>query len=135
MSNFNSNFSESKFGISLYFPISLSNNRSLHKSIRIFPLETPHKLKRIIIKRYHNFNFYINLLSHVIRENRIFSKKKGTSLFPPRYCWKRPWNVILWKSGSKVMAGKNSETCMWKPPILSKIYSKLNSLKFLTQDF
>ena len=105
MSNFNSNFSESKFGTSLYFPVSLSNNRSLHKSIRIFPLETPHKLKRIIIKRCHNFNVYIKLLSRVIRGSRIFkifNHKCGTVSLQNGFC--RTLNAsILWNLGASML--------------------------------
>ena len=73
-------FRNLKLETNLYFPLSFSNSRSLHKSIRIFPLGTPHKLQRIVIKRCHDFNVYTKLHSRVIRRNRIFSKKEHVNI-------------------------------------------------------
>ena len=71
-------FGNLKFGINLYFPIPFLNNIKSHKLTPKFPLETPHKLKQIIIKLCHDFNAYTKL--HWSRKLRIWSHLLQKSL-------------------------------------------------------
>ena len=68
MSTLDISFEKLKCGTNSYFLI-YSNNRSLHKSVRIFPPGTLHNLKRIIIKRCNDFNVYMK------------SRDQGESIF------------------------------------------------------
>ena len=117
MSRSKPNFWESKIWNKAIFSFSnLSFSKILNKSIGIFPLGTPHKLKQIIIKRCHGFRVSMKLHSHLIRENQscfcfvfAFFKKEGISLYPPRCCRKWPSNVVLRNSCCRVITGKNFE--------------------------
>ena len=88
MSRSKPNFWESKIWNKAIFSFSnLSFSKILNKSIGIFPLGTPHKLKQIIIKRCHGFRVSMKLHSHLIRENQscfflfFFFKKKRAYLY------------------------------------------------------
>ena len=74
-------FGNLKFAINLYFPISFSNTKSLQKSIRISPLRISHKLKRIIIKRCHDFNVYMKLHSSRYQGESNFFPKRAHHYF------------------------------------------------------